>query len=313
MKQMQFFLLFFLFSTSVSAQVFWTEDFNNGCTASCSAVGYTGINGPWTQTIIGTEGADPNQWYVSCAENGHTPNSCGTGCVSVSASATLATLHLGSGPNAMGDVGAAYDAGGLCGVLTCPQTDRRIESPSINCTGQSIIVINFNYIEKGSPPNDDCSVWYYDGLAWSLLSNTAATPPICPGGQGLWTSFSSQLPSSANNNPNVKIGFYWVNNDDGIGSDPSFAVDDITIMSTSLSIVENESTIISIFSSSKQVIQVNAVGQDYKVLGIYNALGEEEKFTQIDNALHLREISSGIYFVSLEVNGVRLSRKILLD
>src|SRR5690606_31806825 len=31
------------------------------------------------------------------------------------------------------------------------------------------------------------------------------------------------------NNANVKIGFRWVNNDDGVGTDPSFAVDDITL------------------------------------------------------------------------------------
>jgi gliding motility-associated-like protein len=37
------------------------------------------------------------------------------------------------------------------------------------------------------------------------------------------------LPASANNNPNVKIGFLWVNNDDGTGAGPSFAVDDIKL------------------------------------------------------------------------------------
>jgi len=37
------------------------------------------------------------------------------------------------------------------------------------------------------------------------------------------------LPASANNNPNVKIGFRWINNDDGDATDPSFAVDDIVL------------------------------------------------------------------------------------
>ncbi|MFM2190187.1 MAG: hypothetical protein RL491_573, partial [Bacteroidota bacterium] len=32
---------------------------------------------------------------------------------------------------------------------------------------------------------------------------------------------------------NIKIGFRWVNNDDGIGTDPSFAVDDITLSTAS--------------------------------------------------------------------------------
>ena len=215
---------------TLSAQtIIWSEDFNNGCTAGCTAVGYTSANGSWTQTITGVEGADPNLWYVSCAENGHTNNVCGSGCVAASATATLATLHVGSHPNSLGDVGAAYDAGGLCGFWTCPQTDKRIESPTINLTGQSTITLNFDYIEMGNAPLDDASVWYFDGVTWSLLVNTPATLVNCPGGQGRWTAYSIALPASANNNANVKIGFRWVNNDDGVGTDPSFAVDNMTL------------------------------------------------------------------------------------
>jgi gliding motility-associated-like protein len=227
-----FFALFSLliFSKDGKSQVvFWTEDFNNSCAANCPGVGYTSGNGTWTQTITGVEGADPNLWYVSCAENGHTNTICGTGCVAASATATLASLHIGSNPNSLGDIGAAYDAGGLCGIFTCPQTDRRIESPTINCTGRNSITLAFNYIEAGDPPNDDADIWYFDGAVWSLLTNTAATNNAGCGGQGRWTSFTIALPSSANNNPNVKIGFHWINNDDGVGTDPSFAVDDVTL------------------------------------------------------------------------------------
>ena len=213
--------------------VFWTENFNNGCTSGCDASVYVGPNGAWSQTILGAEGADPNMWYVSCAENGHTPTICGTGCLPASATATLASLHLGSHPNSMGDVGAAYDAGGLCGVLTCPQTNRRIESPIINCTGQSNITLSFNYIETGAAPLDDASVWYDSGSGWTLLVNTPGTNNSGCGGQGRWTAFSIALPASCDNNANVKIGFLWINNDDGVGTDPSFAVDDMTLSTPS--------------------------------------------------------------------------------
>lgn len=212
-----------------SQTVFWTEDFNNGCSANCLATAYVGPNGSWTNTVTGTEGADPNLWYISCAENGHTNNVCGTGCAAASPTATLASLHVGSNPNSLGDLGAAYDAGGLCGFWACPETNRRIESPTINCTGQSTITLNFDYIEMGAPPQDDASLWYFDGATWTMLVNTPQTPVNCPGGQGRWTAYSIALPVSANNNPNVKIGFRWVNNDDGVGTDPSFAVDNITL------------------------------------------------------------------------------------
>jgi gliding motility-associated-like protein len=215
-------------TVATHAQVFWTEDFNNGCTSGCDASIYVSPNGSWSQTLTGLEGTDPNLWYISCAENGHTNTICGSGCAPASPTATLASLHVGSNPNSMGDVGAAYDAGGLCGILTCPQTNRRIETPVINCTGQNTITLSFNYIETGAPPNDDASVWYFDGTTWALLINTPQTV-ICGSGQGQWTAFSVPLPASANNNPNVRIGFLWVNNDDGNGADPSFAVDDMTL------------------------------------------------------------------------------------
>ncbi len=47
--------------------------------------------------------------------------------------------------------------------------------------------------------------------------------------QGRWDTLGVTLPASANNNPTVKIGFRWINNDDGVGTDPSFAVDSVSL------------------------------------------------------------------------------------
>lgn len=226
-------LFFFLISLSGKAQVFWTEDFNNGCTNNCVAATYSGANGAWTVASTGVEGADFNNWYVSCAENGHTAGVCGTGCVAASATATLATLHVGSSPAYMGDIGAAYNPGGFCGVLTCAQTDRRAESPTIDCSGKVGITLGFNYIANGDPGNDFASIEYSidNGASWLNLTTPAITV-ICSG-QGQWTAFTYTLPATCDNNPNVKIAFRWVNNDDGAGTNPSFAVDDMTLSVTS--------------------------------------------------------------------------------
>ncbi|MFN5878782.1 MAG: hypothetical protein ACK44B_07945, partial [Flavobacteriales bacterium] len=206
----------------------WTETFSNGCTAACTGSSYTGPNGAWDMTITGVEGADPNDWYVSCAENNTGIGNCSAGCQAV----PNPTLHVSAAignPFCPNDCGAAYDAGGFCGILTCPQTDRRIESPTINLAGQSNITLNFSYIETGQGINDNATIWYFDGLTWSLLIDEPATNNTGCSGQGRWTAYSIPLPGSANNNPLVKIGFRWVNNDDGNGADPSFAVDDITL------------------------------------------------------------------------------------
>lgn len=230
-----------LTSATIHAQMFWVENFESGSTGGTGPTtvvsAYVSPNGPWTLTVTGTEGTWYNQWYVSCAENGHTTGGCGTGCVALSTTATLASLHVGS--RTLGDNGASYDAGGLVNTTT----DRRANSPTINCTGRYGINMAFYYTEDGDLTSDDGSVWYSpdNGTTWSLLVNTPKTPPICPGGQGYWDHYVVALPTSANNNPNVKIGFRWVNNNDGVGTDPSFAVDSVSLTATSTTSVPTPS------------------------------------------------------------------------
>jgi gliding motility-associated-like protein len=210
----------FLSTSYVSAQtIVWSEAFQNGCASNCLASGYVGPEGTWTVTSTGTNGAHSNTWYVSGAECGNAATACGTAC-----GATDPSLHIGSNAGVFGDIGAAYLNGGF-GIFF-PETDTRVESPTIDLTGQTTITLNFNYIENGDGVNDNATLWYFNGVVWSQIDALAKTALTC-NPQGTWTAYSVILPASANNNANVKIGFRWVNNDDGIGTDPSFAVDDI--------------------------------------------------------------------------------------
>jgi gliding motility-associated-like protein len=212
---------------TVNAQtVIWTEDFQNGCASDCFANAYVGPNGAWTTTNTGVNGADPSTWYVSGAECGNAAPACGTGCAG-----TDASLHIGSNQSVVGDAGAAYLNGGF--GFWFVDTDVRAESPTIDLTGQSSITINFNYLESlagdpGYDAFDDATLEYFDGAVWTTIDPLAVTAAGCAP-QGTWTSFSMALPASADNNPNVKIGFRWKNDDDGVGIDPTFAVDDITL------------------------------------------------------------------------------------
>lgn len=229
MKKIIFvFFTLFSFSISINAQVFWTEAFQAAPgLAGCDASGYVGINGAWTISTTGLNGSDPNVWYVSGEECGNSVGACGTVCTGVDPS-----LHIGSNASVFGDLGASFLSGG--GGFFFPETHVRSESPIINCTGKTNITLAFNYIEDGDGFNDDATLWYFDGLVWSQISPLAKTPLVCMP-QGQWTAFSILLPASANNNPNVKIGFNWVNNDDAIGDDPSIGVDDITLSAPSAS------------------------------------------------------------------------------
>ena len=204
---------------------FWTETFSlSSCNQGC-LLPYTGANGTWTWVSTGTNGPSANTWYLSYQEEGMGRLGCGS-------SGPPASLHVGNvstSPAAFffcptGDCGAAYDAGIGDGEVTA---NARATSPVINCTGQSTITLSFNYIMNGQTAKDLCTVYYFNGAIWALLASPAKTARC--GAQGKWTYYSVALPASANNNPNVQIGFNWANNDDGAGNDPSFAVDSVRL------------------------------------------------------------------------------------
>lgn len=216
---------------SIGQVTVWSENFGTGCNQGQLANVYSGTNGAWTISNTGTNDPEANTWYVSATEAGLPAGTCGDGCLS-NATLTNRSLHVGNvafpALALSADNGASYNAGGLCGFFFCVATDRRVQSPIINLSGQSNLTLNFNYMENGQAALDDASLWYFDGVTWTQLNALAKTPLVCSP-QGQWTAFSVALPASADNNPNVQIGFRWVNNDDGVGTDPSFAVDDITI------------------------------------------------------------------------------------
>jgi hypothetical protein len=132
----------------------------------------------------------------------------------------------------MGDIGAAYDAG--------QATNRRTESPNINTVpaGVNAITLSFTTIGFGQAGVDRCQLLYSinGGAAWILLANPIPQAPCCGGAcdgqlQGQWTTRSYVLPGTCNNIANFKIAFNWINNN-VTGTDPSFAVDNITLQYT---------------------------------------------------------------------------------
>lgn len=249
------FVFIFALSNSVKAQ-FWTENFIPVNTQpGAVANGYAGVNGTWTETVLpGNTGADANKFFISCTEAGMQTGNCGAGCPGGPQPPPTPfigqSLHLGNVASfwaalcPAGDCGAVYSAGDGGLGFSDATTEVRAESPVINCTGNINIILTFNYLEFGDFSNDNGEVWYFDGVTWSLLLDMAKTDcgdglggpcNIMPCGnflQGIWTpSPSIALPASADNNPNVKIGFRWVNDNDGVGVDPSLAVTKIQLTS----------------------------------------------------------------------------------
>jgi hypothetical protein len=227
MKKIIFIALFFYPLIASSQVVFWTETFNNGCTKNCLVNGVNTGNGAWTLSLpSGAGGMGPcaNQFFVSCAENGQAVGGCGIGC------GNNATLHIGNVPCGLffvcpgGDCGAAYNAGGCFGC--CPNSDERADSPIISTVGKSGITYSFKFIMKGQAGVDYASAYYNAIGVWTALPAIPLSGTC--GAQGKWALYSTLLPASCDNNPNLRVGIRWVNNN-STGADPSFAADDLQL------------------------------------------------------------------------------------
>ncbi|HRH12577.1 MAG TPA: hypothetical protein PLU73_13745, partial [Bacteroidia bacterium] len=140
-----FIFLLFILQKGISQAPFWIETFGTGCSQGQFADNYnpTGL-GVWSVVVTGTQGLVPNDWYISATEAGLPVGTCGDGCVT-NTLLTNRTLHIS--PNLL-DVGAAYLAGaGL-------ETNKRAQSPTINCSGQNNITLSFKYFVQGVPNLD---------------------------------------------------------------------------------------------------------------------------------------------------------------
>lgn len=308
-KKLLLFIATFCFLLSHSQTVFWTEAFSNSCASACLVTTYTaGPNGAWTQTSTGTNDPESNKWYVSGSECGNAATQCGTSC-----GATDPSLHIGANDGISPiDPGASYNAGGLCPTFACVVTNMRAESPVINCSGQSNITLAFNYIENGDGANDDAALWYFEGVTWAQLDPLAKSNNTgCPAGKGKWTAFSIALPASANNNPNVKIGFNWKNNDDAVGNDPSFAVDDITLSVIGTGIVSpaDLDNIISVYAADGNILIESSL--PFRIMSVTDVLGKKLSATVEGNKIKLNE-SGIICFVSIEINERVIVKKVFV-
>lgn len=228
-----FVLTTFLSVYANSQTIIWSEDFGDDATACTSqgtlASGYNNGNGAWTITNTGTNDPEANEWFVSTMEIGVGAGNCGDGC-GAGGSGTDRTLHMSNvAIPAFGltaDQGAAYNAGGLCGTFFCVATDKRAESPDINLSGTNM-TLTFDYIHEADGV-DQAEFLYFDGAAWvsmGAIPNTTA----CPSGQHLWAQYTMPIPAILNGITNFRVGFRWINNDDGVGTDPSVAIDNIVI------------------------------------------------------------------------------------
>jgi gliding motility-associated-like protein len=187
-----------------------------------------------------TNEAQPNFWAIDDVEGGQAVGACG-GAGSATGNGNN-TLYITSVSQAV--PGCAYDAGGLCGFpgFNCTGTSVLATSPNISTTGYTGLTLGFQYITVGDGTNDYLGLAYSvnGGVTWNPLSIPAKT--ASPGGcsningdsRSPWTAYTIALPAACNNIANLQIGFNWVNDDDGVGTDPPAGIDNVVITTTSV-------------------------------------------------------------------------------
>ena len=299
---------------TMNAQVFWTENFGAGCNQGQLASAYTGTNGTWSIANTGTNDTYADGWYVSATANGTGLNNCATLCTN----SNNRSLHVGNAAIPLvgqgADTGSTYLTGQFCSSFSiCSVTHKRVQSPIINCTGRTNIMLNCLYYE-GAELNGDYATLFYSpdgGTTWNSLVQMPQTVGSCTAPNGIWRSYGYTLPASANNNANVRIGFNWINDNDAVGVDPSFAVDDITLTQGPTGINEVNANDITIYSTENNIIIKSE--NSYKLIAVTDILGNNVKFVQNNNLVALNNPAKGIYFVQVEMNGVTVTKKVLLQ
>ncbi len=311
-----------LLGTAAQAQTtLWTEDFGTGCNTGQLAGAYSGTNGSWTVVDATSSNNAANKFYVSATEAGIGVGACGDGCLATGG--TNATLHVGGVEVVFQtfvlsevDRGAAYNSGGISQFNFFSTTDITVESPSIPVAGYTDLSVSFNYMEGGDLSLDNATLLYHNGTSWSVLSDLAKTTG-CGSGQGLWTAYGATLPEPTS--ANIKLGFRWVNNDDGAGTDPSFAVDDIVVSGDMTTSIANRADqgpfMIRTFQDGIEVAFSN-VDEEIMAMNVFDLLGRSviERAGNRNSNMWIDTANlHGIFVVRVEATKGQVSRKVVLN
>lgn len=214
---MKYFLLSTIFLcvfTSFSQTVIWQDDFENMANWSLNLT--SGANGP-----------DANLWVLSDDEGGVAAGGCGT------ALNGNKTLHVSCQGQWCIGTGATYNAGdGGLGFMDATTHKQALGITNISTLNTQNVTLEMDYIGVGQPNIDFGTILYSinGGSSWNTLQviNPAGT---CANSQGLWTHLNIPLPATCENISNLRIGFEWVNDNDGAGTDPSLAINNLKITS----------------------------------------------------------------------------------
>ncbi|HLP49552.1 MAG TPA: T9SS type A sorting domain-containing protein [Chitinophagales bacterium] len=184
--------------------IFYTENFNS------ITNGWTFANGP------GNNSATPNLWTI----NNNTDCNCNAGNY----------LHITCNPASfacLGEAECTYNQGSPIPnpILGEATTDVCAISPPISTVGRDHLALKFKYQVGGDGVSDYGLVRFSadSGLTWLDMPTKYSNVQAC--------SYATvNIPSAFQDKSNFRFAFRWVNNNDGQGTDPGFAIDSVSLI-----------------------------------------------------------------------------------
>lgn len=191
-----------------------------GGTQTLFSDNFDGVNNWTLNTTIGAQDSDANLWEINDTESWN--GVCGSGNL---VTAGDKTLHVTCQGGFCIGSGALYNAGDAGFGFAPSTTDKYcVINSNINTTGYTGIHVKFGWRGFGQA-NQDYGLLRYStngGSTWTDLSTKYQS-------QTNWACADVTLPVACENITNLRIGFRWINDNDGAGTDPSFAIDDLTV------------------------------------------------------------------------------------
>lgn len=153
-------------------------------------------------------------------------------------------------------------------------------------TGQVKLFETTNIIEIDIAQKTLCATWN-GGYAIEGIQNSLGTSAIVIPGR----NYPSQ----------------WTATNDAWSFTPSCNV------CAGVGISESQISELNLFVSENNQITIIPNGNSYKLISVCNLLGQQMKFTQTENAISIEELTTGIYIINLEVNGVSVAKKVIVN
>lgn len=317
MKKYFTLLIILTCSFSFSQTVFWQETFGTGCSQGTVAnVVATPSNGAWfIVSMLGGigNGASANDWFISASSAGLPIGLCADGCVNTP-SLTNKTLHISSPFPPKIDTAAIYKQS------FTSNTNKRAESPTINCTAWGSMTVSFNFLASQNIPTDVCELMYTEnGANWNSIDVLPATTTSCAG-SATWATISYTLPASADGSPNLKIGFRWQNQAVAGPGKTSVAIDDIKLTGvpftgTGIHGFANSDLQIKLFPNPvKDKLSLEFEQNTIESLSIVNCLGQIV-FTSNEpkHEMDVSFLKNGVYFLNVQSKWAQKTFKLVID